>query len=51
MIGDKIRNLLRQENGEMNRIISCKKFDAKHFIIYWKYPLMGYDSIVFQINN
>ena len=48
---EKIKSLMRQENGEMNRFLAVKKFDTKHFIVYWKYPLMGFDSVIFQINN
>lgn len=51
MIVDKIRDLLRQENGEMNRFIAIKNFDQNHIIVYWKYPLMGFDSIIFSKNN
>ena len=48
---EKIRSLMRQENGEMNRFIAVKNFDKDHIIIYWKYPLMGYDSVIFVKNN
>ena len=51
MIVDKIKDLLRQENGEMNRFVAIKEFDKKHFIIFWKYPIAGYDSIICQKNN
>ena len=51
MIVDKIKDLLTQENGEMNRIIMVKNFDKKHFIAFWKYPIIGYDSIIYQKNN
>ena len=51
MIVDKIKDLLRQENGEMNRFVAIKTFDKKNFITFWKYPIAGYDSIIYQKNN
>ena len=51
MLVDKIKELLTQENGEMNRFIAVKNFDKTHFIAFWKYPIVGYDSIIYPKNN
>lgn len=51
MIVDKIKELLTQENGEINRFVAIKDFDKKHFIVFWKYPIAGYNSIICQKNN
>ena len=51
MIANKIKDLLRQENGEMNRIVIIKKIDFNHLIAHWKYPIAGFNALIFDKNN
>lgn len=48
---EKMRSLLRQETGEMNRIIAIKKFDQKNLIAHWRYKIVGFDALIFDKNN
>ena len=50
-IAEKTRKILTQKNGEMNRIIAIKKFDENHLIAHWRYPIAGFDALIFDKNN
>lgn len=51
MIVEKVRELLTQENGEMNRIIGIKDYDKSHIIIHWRFPIVGFDALICPKNN
>ena len=51
MIAEKIKELLTQENGDINRIVAIKKFDYNNLIAHWKYPIAGFNALIFDKNN
>lgn len=51
MIAEKLRELLTQPNGEMNRIIGIKKHDKDHIIVHWRFPIAGFDALICPKNN
>ena len=50
-IVEKLREVLTQENGEINRIIAIKKFDFNHLIAHWRFPIVGINALIYDKNN
>ena len=50
-LADKMREVLTQKNGEMNRIIAIKKYNENLLIAHWRYPIVGINALIFDKNN